>query len=302
MLGVVCHDAGGAEVVSSWLKAEGVSFVACLAGPAVAIFYKRFPSLISRSLEQVIEQCDHLLCGTSWQSTLEISAIKMAKDQRKKTVAYLDHWVNYKERFVSRKENLECFPDVIWVGDKDAYVIAKQVFPSLEIILVPNYFFAEIQSEVRRFSEGKALRSWPRNSAKVLFVCEPIALHALKQYGDPCHFGYDEFDALDYFFSNLNRLDLSVNQIDIRPHPSESEEKYSWLECHSQQLKVAVNNEPPIFDHILSADIVVGCESMALVLGLLANKKVISVIPPGGEPCVLPQKEILHLKDFNDES
>ena len=51
-------------------------------------------------------------------------------------------------------------------------------------------------------------------------------------------------------------------------------------------------------EDILCSHIVVGCESMAMVVALLADKLVISCIPPGGRACQLPHKEILDLKDM----
>jgi hypothetical protein len=44
--------------------------------------------------------------------------------------------------------------------------------------------------------------------------------------------------------------------------------------------------------------VVVGCESMAMVVGLLAQKKVVSSIPPSGRHCRLPQKNIVHLSEI----
>ena len=49
---------------------------------------------------------------------------------------------------------------------------------------------------------------------------------------------------------------------------------------------------------IVEADIVAGCQSMAMVIGLLAQKKVFSCIPPGGPCCCLPQKQIVQLRDL----
>ena len=46
----------------------------------------------------------------------------------------------------------------------------------------------------------------------------------------------------------------------------------------------------------MEADVVVGCASMAMVVGLLAKKRVICSIPPGGRMCALPQKGIEHLQ------
>ncbi len=38
----------------------------------------------------------------------------------------------------------------------------------------------------------------------------------------------------------------------------------------------------------MNAEIVIGCDSMAMVIGLLAKKRVVSSIPPEGKPLSLP--------------
>ncbi len=56
-----------------------------------------------------------MLCGTSWQSDLEWRATELARRSGKRCVAYLDHWVNYRERF--EREGELRLPDAIWVAD-----------------------------------------------------------------------------------------------------------------------------------------------------------------------------------------
>ncbi|MDH5525511.1 MAG: hypothetical protein OEY01_16195, partial [Desulfobulbaceae bacterium] len=51
-------------------------------------------------------------------------------------------------------------------------------------------------------------------------------------------------------------------------------------------------------EEIADSDIIVGCESMALVVGLLAKKKVISCIPLSGYSCRLPQKDIVNFREL----
>ena len=55
-----------------------------------------------------------------------------------------------------------------------------------------------------------------------------------------------------------------------------------------------------LIENLVNADIVIGCETMAMVVALQANKKVISSIPPGGRKCMLPHDEIIHLCDIKN--
>ena len=48
----------------------------------------------------------------------------------------------------------------------------------------------------------------------------------------------------------------------------------------------------------MRSKIVVGCESMAMVVALMAGKSVYSSIPSGGRNCTLPHEGIIKMKDL----
>ena len=115
--------------------------------------------------------------------------------------------------------------------------------------------------------------------------------HALRNYGDARHWGYVEEDALRYFLRNIETIGASVDRIVIRPHPSEAPDKYDWA-LKEFNLPTQRTSGKALFEEIAECDVVVGCESMAMFVGLLAGRRVISCIPPGGKPCSLPQLKI----------
>lgn len=289
---LVSHDAGGSEVVSSYVCQQGLECAYALSGPALQIFKRKLGAIALLPLEEAITQGDWLLCGTSWQSDLEWRAIELARACGKRSVAFLDHWANYRERFV-RGGTLH-FPDEIWVGDAIALDIARSAFPDITVSLVPNPYFIDLKADLA------AIRRRPRPNdigLDVLYVCEPIAEHALRAYGDERYWGYTEHDALRYFLSNLQALAAPVNRIVIRPHPAEAQNKYLWAR-HEFDLPIAFGQKKPLLEEIIECDVVVGCASMAMVVGLLAGKRVVSSIPPGGRACSLPQPEIEHLSSL----
>ena len=137
-IGIVSHDAGGAEVLSHWIANDKKnSFVYCLEGPAKKIFKKNLGVDCIVNIQEILTKCDWLLCSTSWQSDLEKHAIKVFKDNHKKTVAILDHWVNYKERF--NLNNSYFFPDEIWTTDKYAFELAKKSFNDSKVKEAVSY-------------------------------------------------------------------------------------------------------------------------------------------------------------------
>lgn len=292
MLALISHDAGGAEVLSSYIKQQKTECIYALYGPARKIFKRKLGQINIQLLHEVIKQASSILCGTSWQSDIEIQAIKLAREQSKPSVAFLDHWINYRERFVRSGEL--SLPDEIWVGDVLAEGMVKTVFPGLPVRLVDNPYFDEIRQELISIENESHSEAGAIN---ILYVCEPIREHALQQHGDEHYWGYVEEDALRFFLSNITLLSDSIVSINIRLHPSEAIKKYNWV-LSEFDLPIEISNDQTLIRQIVSNDIVVGCESMAMVIALLANKRVISSIPPEGRACVLPHREIEKLKDI----
>ena len=292
MICVVSHDAGGAEIISSYVRQYQIDCKFVLTGPAVSIFERKLGKLYIYDLEEAISSSDFLLCGTSWQSDIEWQAISIARKLGKKSAAFLDHWINYRERFI-RLGQLH-LPDEIWVGDVLAEEKAKTIFPELEVTLVENPYFLDLKLEIDRLDVNRTQLS---SSGKILYVCEPIREHALREYGDERYWGYTEEEALRYFLSNIQSLDVKIDQIIVRPHPSESTDKYDWT-FKEFDLPIYAGGKEALFEELLRSEIVVGCESMAMIIGMLAGRRVISCIPPGGSPCKLPQPNIEIMQDL----
>lgn len=293
IVAIVAHDAGGAEILASYVAQNNISCKLVLDGPAVNVFKRWFESVEICTLEEALSACDWCLCGTGWQSDLEWRAIEQAHHAQKPVVAFLDHWVNYRQRF--ERNGVQHLPGELWVGDVDAERLAREHFPSIPVQLVANSYFIELKKKIAGLEMSKG--SDHGEGKKVLFVSENISDHARLQYGDERYWGYTEFDAIEYFLANIQVLGDLVEKVVIRPHPSDISGKYDWLlDKYADIVQLSVGK--PLIEEIVGADVVVGCESMALVIGLLAQKKVVSCIPPGGPVCRLPQVDILHFREL----
>jgi len=292
MIAVISHDAGGAEVLSSYVRMFDLDCCYVLAGPAYKIFESKLGIVKNIPLEEAISQAKSIICSTSWQSDIEFNAIKSARRLGKRSVSFLDHWVNYRDRFVREGETV--LPDEIWVGDCMAEAMAKETFPGATVILKENPYLKDIQKELLAFQIHRPLDP---ETITVLYVCEPISTHALLRHGDARHWGYVEEDALYYFLSNISLLGKPIERIVIRPHPSEELDKYNWV-LEKFNLPIQFGETRPLIEEIIKSDVVVGCESMAMVVALLADKKVLSCIPPNGRACRLPHVEIASLQNI----
>lgn len=292
MLAIVSHDAGGAEILSSFVRDHRDECLFVLDGPAVRVFNRKLGGVTNMPLATALKRADRVLCGSSWQSDLEYDAVRLARESGIQSATFVDHWVNYRERFTRR--GITILPDELWVADVEAEKLATAAFPQTPIRRVDNPYLADLRKELAE------VPTRPRDATRglaVLYVCEPIREAARRQFGDELHWGYSEEGALRFFLSNVAALAEPVAHIVIRPHPSEEQGKYRWAETEFDH-RVLPGGLRSLLEEIVESDVVVGCESMALVVGLLAGKRVVSSIPPGGKPCALPQPDIEHLTEL----
>lgn len=310
---VVSHDAGGAEVVSAYVShyQRKYDFHCFVAGPALNVFKKRrleryFVSGLgvetAGGVLDKIDEIDFVLTATSWSSRVELQFLDEAKKRGIYTAAYLDHWTNYRERFgYPNKQWKKNLPDEIWVGDRDALVLAKQFgFPNIK--LVPNQHFLEILSKIRKLRVNrKKQESSVQIRRNILFISEPVALGAEKMFGEPRYWGFTEQEVLLMICRSAECYNLSHPshcKIIIRPHPSDLPHSYGdVIDAYKKKVEIVYSKNRDLVTDINRADLVVGMESVALVIGLLAKKRVISIIPSAKKHCQLPFKKIIKIKD-----
>jgi hypothetical protein len=292
-ISIVAHDAGGAEILACYVSQNRGQYKFSLQGPAIEVFEKKFGLIQIDPFEEAIDESEWCLCGTGWQSDFEWRALVHAKNKNKRVIAFLDHWTNYSERFI--KCGVQCLPDEIWVGDVEAKKIAESIFESIPIILCANPYWIEIESRIKEYYQIKNSNT-EENTFKILYASENISEMAIKKHGNKRYFGYTEIDSIRYFMSNLSLVAPIDAQVTLRPHPSDVIGKYDGILSEYQQIQLS--NGRPLIEEVLEADLVVGCESMALVIGVLSGKKVVSSIPLSDVQCRLPQAQILRLSDM----
>jgi len=284
-IAVVAYDAGAANHIFSWLKTGYIDIGKvhfCVAGPASKICAQLFPDFVNNKLERVLNAASVLISGTGWMSSLEHKARCLAVTNNIRSIAVLDHWTNYRERFI--REGFELLPDEVWVVDEYAYDIAQQSLPNVAVALQRNDFIASQLRDIEEFNYDKT------QGCKILFVMEPIRL----EWGD-----VDtprEFQALQYFIENMSLLGLNDEvEIKIKPHPSDPISKYDSFNMESEKLDIKVDALISLAEAIAWSNIVVGCQTYAMVVALAASKQVVSTLPPIAPSCQLPQKEIIVL-------
>ena len=272
---VVCHDSGSANIIKYWFQgnSDGVTFF--LYGPAKKIWDPNSGNVFL-DVELNLNSFGCLVSGTGWASSVEHVSRIQASLLGIKSVAVLAHWVNYPSRF--ERNGFIRLPDELCVADIDAYKIAKETFPFIEVHAFTNMYLNAQVSKVAK----------PPQNGTLLYTLEPIR----------STWGRDspgEFQALNFTLNNLEKLgSREITQIILRLHPSESVEKY--INYTALDSRVVIDSSNDLSEALSQSDLVVGVETFALAVALAAGRPVFSSLPPWAPAIRLPHREIKQIR------
>jgi hypothetical protein len=278
---IVAHDAGGAEIVSSWWQRHLGDWDATLVldGPAVRVFARKLgEDMVADAELPPLDGVAFVLCGSSGAAALERRAVRRARSAAVRCAVWLDHWTNYAMRFELDGELV--LPDEVWVSDEHAAALARGELPDADVRLKGNPYLEDFADEVRALEH--ASRSGDGHCERILYVTEPttVATAALETY-------------LRYLAQLLRGGEVELR---IRTHPAEPPDKYDVLrERHAADLRPELSAESTLAQDVAWADTVVGCDTMAMFAALQAGRRVVSVLPPSARAHLPPDARIERL-------
>lgn len=309
---VVCYEAGAAQIISSFLKANKCAQTInyCLYGPALIIFEQKLGKIDVHPLDTIKSLdsgLDIVITGRSFVPDLEREAIKLAKATGIKVATFLDHWVNYEDSFIpvsrrlnlSNEEFLSYLPDEVIIGDRYASELLKKTrIPGSSVRYIENEYFRDLEL---LFKNRKPVT---QKVKQILYVSEPVYDDLKKIYGNGNLWGYNEFDVLKEIVSFTPTFkQLGFTRLVIRLHPNEKKDKYLEILRGFEgktDFEVSVSTNKSLEEDILGSQMVLGMESMALVIAILAGVKAVSYLPRSSiKKCSLPHKELSKIDDLN---
>jgi len=296
---VVAFDAGGAELLSSMVKHESGKYnwrlIASDNSPAKVIFERKNLSKLiynksdSKSISNLWDRSkpDYLFCGTSTNG-YELPFIIEARRRGISSVAFLDHWINYRERFGYPETDWEKNkPDFFALSDNRAYAKAGELNlgPPLRI---KNYYIADLLSVLGRFKADVSKKK------SLLFISEAIEEHCRLKYNDPGYEGYTQTQVLTEVLDSFQSISekWQIENIIIRLHPAEAPDKFDYLKNNFPDIEISIEKpgDKPLNESVATAKAVIGIKSMALLIAFLLNKPVLSYLPID-QQCSLPLPE-----------
>ncbi len=263
---------------------------------------KKIPKINNSTLFSISEvyiasfDYDLIVTGTSYPPTTEIFTWKKAKRFSVPTIAMIDQWLNYLERFEVSNQQLveESLPDLITTIDNFGKSEMKALgFPGVKILSVGSPYLDTIPNAN---SANKALNK--KNKLEILFVSEPRSLE------NELNHGYDEFSILEHFIIAINEQPHSIDfNIKIKPHPRNSKESFkNFIQKHNNQ-NISIEDKLSPRESISNSDIVIGMSSMMLVESVLMGKPTMSIqIGLNGiDPFILSRMKVMNTALSRDE-
>lgn len=286
---VAARDAGGAAAVAPIARAAlnegGFTVEVHARGHASTVFERSdLPvyalddagTAVAR-LESLLRRDDvaALITGTSMRHDYEGALWLAASRLGIPSVAVLDHWCNYAERF-SEISPFDTMPDVICVMDetaRDALLSAGAPADRLRVTGQP--YFDDLVARARGLNSA-ALRAElgaENDRPVVVFASEPQR----KYYGDAL--GYNEETSLRAVVDALATVCPSA-LLYIKLHPLEPDDALAQI-AHDLQIETRVIRAYSQTRLILAADVVCGMTSVFLLEAGVLGRPALSVRPNG---------------------
>jgi hypothetical protein len=297
-IAVVSHDAGSSELLCALISQhrDDVQWhIFAHPNSPMALICERY-NLVSISISDAAAQLkalnvDALLFGTGWQERTERPYVNYCKKQRIPTVAFLDHWSNYRERFGYPNEHWEdnC-GDFTAVHDIKALDLATKLHLPNPITL-PNLYLKNLIT----IAKTKSITP----TKNLLFLSEPTDAVAKSTFGDENYWGFTQYTALEDILKNFDKF--GCEGLTIRLHPSETSSGFKRILKKYPHIRTQINDARTfdLTDQLLMAKIILGFDTMALYTAALMGQSVLSYLPSKNRDFLLPLPSVQQLRSLN---
>lgn len=279
---ILINDSGGAEILTSLIKNEKKEFayfvIADKKSPAFLVAKRKKICVIAREdsekfYKKIINlKPDYFFYNTSW-SKKEYQIAKIFKKKHIPTVAFLDHWMDYRERFgYPEKQWRKNLPDFTAVGDKWSYKLAKK-YNLPRVLKINNYYFIDL---VKNYQQNKT-----KKGTDLLFLSQSVlSLNKIPSF----HFKDKiEFNVIKKLIENFPQIAKSnhFNKLVLRIHPSQKEENLLHYKKLNQKINLIIEKpaDKLLTESLSEAKTVLGLDSMAMFVSFLLGKPTYSLMP-----------------------
>ena len=219
-----------------------------------------------------------LFTGTSHPQSseyFELKCIQNAKDEGVRTISFVDHWVNFRLRFLN-KENTPVYPDQVWVVDEKARQLAIQEgLPVEKLIVSGNPYHEYLKVLWQPAYKGKSYLDrlgLETGKTTILYTPDPLSLRGGKKTT-----GFTEDEALHQIINAVTELQPPV-QLLIKCHPLQPVDVFSKL-VESSPIRIHLITKADTLELLHASDVVIGFYSNILLEAEALGRNVIRFFP-----------------------
>lgn len=228
------------------------------------------PDVVNRCLDQM--RPDLMLTGTAREEEVlrDSQWWSAGRTRRIPTVALLDHWLGYRERF-SALAPFDHLPDIVAVMDEYAKERMIEFGCPADRLMVTGQPALDALLDGELPSREEVRRRWGMDQEDwvIVFASEPVA----HDMGD--RLGYNEQKVLRMVLEAVRGLPATLI---VKPHPREAPDllrEVVWQSGVPVQFELHLTSR----ETLAGADTVMGMTSIFLVEAALAGRPVLSVQP-----------------------
>jgi len=256
---------------------------------SVGIFSKSYENIVKRiefnegKAKRIIDDFkpDYIFSATS-MNDFEHQWRKLAKNNNLKTIAFIDHWTSYYERFSFKGETV--FTDEIWViNDVAKKEAIKAGIPEDLIIISGNPYYEKVKRFKPKIAKYNFFAKYKLNPTKktILFISDDIKRSFQSDENGNCVLGFDEYTILRDILQGLkkleNKIDYQKYQLVLKLHPRDEVDKFKFItdSIIPQNLKIHILPKCNPLTINYYSDYVLGMFSNMVIEAILMNKKLL---------------------------
>ena len=206
-----------------------------------------------------------VITGASFPPDREIRLWQECSLEGVLSIAILDQWMHYRERFCLEKAELLRFPSMIGIMDNlGKKEMLNEGFPEDVLYISGHPYLESVQLKMNTFSRNE------QSFSNILFLAEPRHLGK--------NLGYNEHDIFEILLKGLEEVYFDKNvKLTCKLHPRHKKNSFDRYKNVASNIDLMIDADSNMKELINNNDIIIGMSSVSLIEATLLKKPIISL-------------------------
>ena len=277
----IFSDPGGAKPILAFIENHKLKDYKVISDRVYDFFLDFGINVINfknENIKKIIKDFNpkYILSGTSYTSKIELRFISEAKKLNIDTCSYIDHYTNYKERFILDKQYI--FPNNIILIDEIAEKIAikNKLSDHSNLLVINNFYHDFLRNWTPKNKRENLLKNQQIKSDEKIIVFAP---DPLSNINGKEKYLFDENDVWNDLVDVLKKINSNKLIVIVKFHPNQNKETLIKAITDSNYKDVVFYDQKNSIDLLYHADIIVGMFSSILIEANVLKKRIIRHLP-----------------------